>query len=272
MIMQSEPVSETVPLGRPGDLNRIPAHWLLAQMGKKVLRPGGLELTREMLAALRIGRGDDVVEFAPGLGVTARLTLQRHPTSYVAIERDQAAAEHVARILTAPHQRCAMGTAQETGLPSQCASVVYGEAMLTMQPAATKDQIVAEAARLLRPGGRYGIHELALVPTDIDAAKQEEVSKAFGQTIHHLVRPLTEDGWRHLMESHGFSVEFSRTAPMHLLEPARVIRDESLTGAIRFIFNVLTHRQARSRVVELRRLFRAHKDNVGALVLVATRK
>ncbi|MFP4173650.1 MAG: SAM-dependent methyltransferase, partial [Candidatus Hydrogenedentota bacterium] len=36
-------------------MERMPGHWVLAQMGKRVLRPGGMELTRAMLEALAIG-------------------------------------------------------------------------------------------------------------------------------------------------------------------------------------------------------------------------
>ena len=52
---------------------KLPGHWLLAKMGKRVLRPGGLQLTNQLLTALDIQPTDEVVEFAPGLGVTARL-------------------------------------------------------------------------------------------------------------------------------------------------------------------------------------------------------
>ena len=31
-------------------LEKMPGHWVLARMGKRVLRPGGLELTRRLLA------------------------------------------------------------------------------------------------------------------------------------------------------------------------------------------------------------------------------
>jgi hypothetical protein len=62
-------------------VKKMPGHWLLARMGKRVLRPGGLELTHRLLAQLAIGSNDEVVEFAPGLGVTARLTLTRSPKS-----------------------------------------------------------------------------------------------------------------------------------------------------------------------------------------------
>ena len=36
------------------DTRKMPGHWVLARMGKRVLRPGGLELTRRMLESLDI--------------------------------------------------------------------------------------------------------------------------------------------------------------------------------------------------------------------------
>lgn len=141
-------------------LKTMPGHWLLARLGKRVLRPGGVELTRRMLDELDILPSDAVVEFAPGLGFTARLTLNRRPYSYTAIEQEEAAAQTVSRILPGPRQRCLVGSAEDTGLPGMSATVVYGEAMLTMQTPDLKCRILKEAYRLLKPGGRYGIHEL----------------------------------------------------------------------------------------------------------------
>ena len=45
----------------------LPGHWLLARLGKRVLRPGGRELTHRMLDAATLP-GAEVVELAPGLG------------------------------------------------------------------------------------------------------------------------------------------------------------------------------------------------------------
>lgn len=112
---------------------KMPGHWLLARLGKRVLRPGGRQLTRRMIEALNICPSDAVVEFAPGLGDTARLTLKRHPASYTAVERDKDAAALVQKILQGPNQRCVVGLAENTGLPDVSATVVYGEAMLSMQ-------------------------------------------------------------------------------------------------------------------------------------------
>jgi SAM-dependent methyltransferase len=253
-------------------VKKMPGHWLLARMGKRVLRPGGLELTGRLLADLAIGPTDDVVEFAPGLGVTARLTLARNPKSYTAIERNQDAAAIVARYLAAPHQRCIEGTAEETGLPDESASVVYGEAMLSMQAATTKARIIAEAARLLKPGGRYGIHELCLTPDDVDQATRDAIQRGLSDEIHVGVRPLTAGEWSELLESAGFTVVAQHTAPMHLLEPARLVRDEGFLGAIRFAWNVAWHPSARRRVLAMRRIFRRYRHHLAAIAVVVEKR
>ncbi len=49
------------------DANRMPGHWLLARLGKRVLRPGGLELTRRLVESLDIRSSGSVAELAPGL-------------------------------------------------------------------------------------------------------------------------------------------------------------------------------------------------------------
>src|SRR5690606_29165362 len=65
-----------------------PGHWVLARLGKKILRPGGLAATRMLLSQMNITRTDHMVEFAPGLGVTAQMILDKKPASYTAVERD----------------------------------------------------------------------------------------------------------------------------------------------------------------------------------------
>jgi SAM-dependent methyltransferase len=252
-------------------IEKMPGHWLLAKMGKRVLRPGGWELTERLLADLAITTSDDVVEFAPGFGITARMTLARKPQSYIAVEREPAAAAAVATYLVGPNQRCILGTAEETGLPDCSASVVYGEAMLSMQPGAAKANIIAEAARLLRPGGRYGIHELCLMPDDIDESIRAAIQHEMSGDIHVGVRPLTGNEWCELLMAAGLTITAKHNAPMHLLEPARLVRDEGLLGAIRFVWNVARNPVARRRVRAMRRTFRKYRQHVAAIALVCTK-
>ncbi len=252
-------------------VEKMPGHWVLAKMGKRVLRPGGLELTRRLLDDLNIGTGDRVVEFAPGLGVTARLTLARNPDCYVAVERDSKAAATLDRYLTAPKQHCVRGTAEETGLPTASASVVYGEAMLSMQQPGAKMRIVTEAARLLEPGGRYGIHELCLTPDDVDLATSDAIRHGLSGEIRVGVRPLTGRESRELLAAAGLTVVAEHTAPMHLLEPRRMVSDEGLLRAIRFAWNVAWNSEARRRILAMRRVFRTYRKNLAAITLVAVK-
>lgn len=270
VMSHDEKLNESLPGGELSAA-RMPGHWLLARMGKRVLRPGGLELTRRMLEALDIQPSDAVVELAPGLGVTAKLTLSRRPASYTAIERDEAAAQTVRRYLTGPQCRCLVGLAEDTGLPGLSATVVYGEAMLSMQAAGRKALVTREAFRLLRPGGRYGIHELCVVPDDIDELLKHDIQKELTQAIHHGVQPLPRRQWRDLLASEGFIVRDDATAPMHLLEPARLIRDEGIRGSVRFARNLLLDRQARRRVLAMRRVFRRYDQHLAAIMLVGVK-
>jgi SAM-dependent methyltransferase len=264
-------VEMTLP-GEQLKVQRMPGHWVLARLGKRVLRPGGMQLTRWMLSELRIQQHDDVVEFAPGMGMTARLTLELKPKSYTAVERDAAAAKIVSSYLSDSQQRCVVGTAESTGLPEACATVVYGEAMLTMQTDDTKRQIVSEAHRLLKAGGRYGIHEMNFAVDRLDDLSKTATEKELTGVVHHGVRPLTLSEWKTLLEAEGFIVQSVQLAPMSLLEPLRLIQDEGVAGALRFGWNVLRNKEARRRVLEMRSTFRRNRKQLGAVAIIATKQ
>lgn len=258
--------------GEELDVAKMPGHWLLARLGKRVLRPGGLGMTQALLTELSIGADDDVVEFAPGLGGTARMILEQKPASYVGIERDTKAAQWTAhRLPKQANISVIVGGADHTNLAGGCASVVLGEAMLSMNTQAHKEQIVREAFRLLRPGGRYGIHELAVVPDEMPREREEEINHALSATIHVGARPLPTQEWKTLMENVGFRIVRAGHAPMHLLRPKRLIEDEGIVGTLRLAKNVLIDAPARRRVIAMRRVFERYRENLSAVFLVAQR-
>lgn len=245
----------------------VQGHRLLARLGKRVLRPGGVELTRVLLALADVADAD-VVELAPGLGRTAAEIIERRPRSYRGVDRSVESALTVGPIV-AGHGDVRVGDAADTGLPDASADVVLGEAMLTMQGDKAKDGIVAEAARLLRPGGRYAIHELALTPDALDGEAQVDVRQALARSIKVNARPLTSAGWQGLLTRHGLVVDSVRTAPMALLQPRRIVADEGFLGALRFARNLLIRRDDRRRVAAMRRAFRRNGDHLIAIAIVA---
>lgn len=254
---------------RPDD--NVQGHWLLARLGKRVLRPGGVELTHTLLARAEVTDAD-VLELAPGLGRTATEIIARRPRSYLGAESDPTAA-HLVRGVLQEHPGVSgevrVADAADTGLADASTDVVVGEAMLTMQGDATKHAIVAEATRVLRPQGRYAIHELALTPDSVPAEVGTEIRQSLARAIKVNARPLTVAEWSTLLTSHGLVVDHVATAPMALLEPRRLVRDEGLLGALRFARNLVIHRDARRRVLLMRRTFRRHRERLAAVAIVA---
>lgn len=252
--------------------DKMQGHWVLARAGKRVLRPGGIELTRQMLDALAVSPQDSVVEFAPGLGITAAMVLKRRPVAYWGVEREPAAAGCLRDRLAGTKAEIVLGLAEQSGLPGGCATVVYGEAMLSMQSPEQKNRIVAEARRLLAPGGRYGIHELCYSPDNLPDLLRHEIQAALSKEIHVGVQPLSPSEWTRLFEHNGLKVTWSTEAPMHLLEPQRVLRDEGLRGSLRIAFNVATNPKLRHRMFAMRQLFTKYREHLRAISLVGQRE
>lgn len=256
-------------LGGDVPLARMPAHWMLGRLGKKVMRPGGLQPSLHMLDALAITAADDVVDMWPGLGVTTERMLRAHPRSYVAVERGPAEAARVRRVLTGDRQTCVVRPVHKTGLPDDAASVVYGEALLTLEHDRRKTQIVAEAARLLRRGGRYGIHELLLTPDSLTEAAKDDIGRTLTKTLRVGARPLTLPEWRRLLDDGGFDVEFEETGAMTLLDVGTFLSDEGVLGSLAFTGRCLAHPSVIGPIAQMWRVFRRYRDNLGAVVITA---
>lgn len=253
-------------------LNYDQGHWLLAKMGKKVLRPGGKELTLQLMEKLAISKEDDVVEFAPGMGYTAGITLAKNPKSYTGVELNEEAAGMLRKKINGPKRQIVIGNACCAPVDGAAADKLYAEAMLTMQADHRKAEIMGEAHRILRPGGLYGIHEIALVPDDMPEEGKKKIQRELAQTIKVNARPLTRSEWVNMLESAGFEVESIMTNPMHLLETRRLIDDEGFFRFLKITWNILTHGKARKRILEMRKVFRRYDKSMEAIAIVARKK
>lgn len=256
---------------RDRDEAHLQGHWLLAKLGKKVLRPGGKKLTNWMIDNAN-PTNKRVVEFAPGLGITAAEILDRNPKTYTGVDQDPDAA--TATTLSTKQARLGIptevinGVASDTGLPAGSADLVVGEAMLTMQGEKGKAAIVSEANHILATGGRYAIHELLLTPNNVDQTVADNLRKALATTIKVNARPLTATEWSELLENNGFKVLSIKVAPMGLLQPKQMIEDEG-PRVLKIMFNLARNPQARKRVLAMRKVFSENAQNLGAISIIA---
>ena len=253
------------------EAGRMQGHWLLAKLGKRILRPGGRALTAKLLEQAKPTGDDDIVELGPGVGATAEVLLRANPRSYRGVDPNPEGRDAVKNILKKhPRADYVVADARETGLEDACADLVVGEAMLTIQDDAGKNAIVAEAARLLRPGGRYAIHEMAWLPDHTDE-ERETARRELSRVIKVGARPLTLEGWTELLATHGLEAEWHDRAPLHLLEPRRIVSDEGLWGALRFWNNARRLPGASDRLKAMRQGFQLQGKLMGGIVILARR-
>lgn len=244
-------------------------HWLLSKMGKKVLRPGGKELTHKLIDALHISNKDRVLEFAPGMGYTALQVLKKNPETYTGVELNEAAASLLSNKINGTNQKIIIGNASKVPLEDNCVDKLYGEAMLTMHANHRKSEIIKEAHRLLKKGGLYGIHELGLTPDNLDEATKATIQKELSLCIKVNARPLTQQEWVSLLEQEGFRIVSISTNAMLLLDTARIIDDEGFFRSLKIGFNIIRQPKARRRINEMRCVFNRYKKQMNAVAIVA---
>lgn len=255
-----------------GNIEKMSGHWLLAKVGKKVLRPGGKVLTLKMLDGLSVGPNDDVAEFAPGLGFTAQKVLEKNPKSYVGIDADNEAIAFLKNKFRSSIADFENGNAAETGLKTAAKTKVYGEAMLTMHVDHRKSEIIREANRILKPNGLYAIHELALTPDSLDENIKKQIQRELAEAIKVNARPLTLEEWKTLLRNEGFRIVKTETAPMHLLKSSRIISDEGLGGFLKIVKNIFFQPEIKKRILEMRNIFRKHEKNMCAVMIIAAKQ
>src|SRR5699024_5781216 len=134
----------------------------------------------------------------------AQLLFDQQPKSYVGIELNEEACARLIERFSAPHHDFINTSAAKTGLPSGSVDKIIGEAMLTMQADHRKAGIIKEAYRILKPGGTYAIHELGLVPDDIDPQIKKDIQLKLAKEIKINARPLTKKEWFGQLEKQGF--------------------------------------------------------------------
>lgn len=251
------------------DISQAQGHWILARMGKKVLRPGGRDLTEKLIQSLNITHNDEIAEFAPGLGFTAALALKKSPKSYIGIDADENAVKFLNQKIKGKHISFVQGNAAHTQILSESKDKVYGEAMLTMHADHRKSEIIQEAHRILKSGGTYAIHELGLFPSNITEEVKSEIQKDLALAIKVNARPLTETEWRTLLEKEGFKITNIQTNKMRLLEPGRIIHDEGFFRTLKIGYNILTNSKARKRIFQMRKTFTKHKQHINAVAITA---
>jgi SAM-dependent methyltransferase len=244
-------------------------HQVLAAAGKKILRPGGKVATEQLFQWADFKPGDTVLELASSFGDSAIALAQRFGVNVVGVEKNPDSVQR-ARV-----QVEAAGLSRQITLIegdifhlehiSETFDHILAEAILTMQSPDGKARILSGVRDRLKPGGKFLSHEL------LAQAYEEEIHQLLAQTIRANSTPLSEANWISACTAAGLAVQQHQTGPLGLLNIGRMIQDEGLFSTLRILGNILTRPNLRKRVLGMRRAFRQYQQDLGYIVLCATR-
>jgi SAM-dependent methyltransferase len=254
-------------------------------------RPGGPDMSEVLLDGLHLRQGDRIVEIWPGSGATTREILPMLPRSYRGIARDAACAERLDHSMRKHPDLQALlmraraegeytgflpGRPDATGLPAESATAVFGECVLTPLTHDEKVAVVTEAARLLPPGGRLGLHELCLTPRpgwnetldhELAGQVQDDLEAHAGPGLH----PLALDQWRDVVEQGGLVVTATRVGEAEPPSITTLLRDEGWRGLMRAAGHGARDWTSVSRLRGLSYCMSHHTEGLGAIVVIAER-
>ena len=139
--------------------------------------------------------------------------------------------------------------------------------MLTMLTGDSKDRALAEYARVLKPGG-------LLLTQDVcfrckSSTLQKELRAGLSRAINVNVEPLTSDGWKSRIESHGFVTE-QKVGAMTVMDPEGMIHDEGVESALKIMFNAMKQ-ENHEMFSNMFRFFNSHKDELGYVASFSTK-
>lgn len=235
-------------------------HLFLAELGKKRLRPGGIEATNWLMEQGQFTADKKVLEVACNMGTTLIEVAQEYQCQITGVDIDREALEKAQQnINQAGLQKIVKvqtGNALKLPFEDNTFDIVINEAMLTMLDDRSKHKALNEYYRVLKPGGKLLTHDISLT---------DHVESQLSQTIKMRVAPLTVEDWLTHYQSVGFKKTDQRTGKMSLMSPIGLIRDEGFRGATRIIKNGLKT-ENRKQFLSMSRFFRHQQKNLRYIV------
>jgi SAM-dependent methyltransferase len=166
----------------------------------------------ETVLDLGSGAGADVLISARRVGPTGRAIGLDMTDEMLALARANAAAAGV------ENAEFLKGYLEEIPLPDASVDVVISNCVINL--AADKPAVIREAARVLRPGGRFAVSDV-IAADDLDEATRADVAAWTGC----IAGALTESEFRAALAGAGFEdVEITPTHGVHALATAAIIR------------------------------------------------
>ena len=214
------------------ELEPLDPYTLLAVLGKKVIRPGGLGASETIFRIADLQAGQKVLDIGCGVGTTAIQLTSRFACRVTAVDIDKRMIEYAKTNIrkAGMAEQIALKRGDIQALPF--ADGVFDAVTIEAVSMFTRDQgaSIKEAVRVCRPGGYVFDHEFVWAESPPD-----ELRYLFDTMVCPGMSFDTEREWIELYQSAGQEDTQCISVPFDLLTPRGMLRDEGLTGTVAFI-------------------------------------
>ena len=202
----------------------------MAELGKRVIHPGGRRSTEELLALAQMRGGQRVLDVGCGVGTTAVDIAERFGCEVAAVDIDEAmvakARETVARRGLDGGVVVRRGDIQALEFDEESFDVVIVEAVTMF---VDRFRAASEVLRVCRRGGRVLDHEFIWRKSPTPS-----VRRIFTGEVCPGIDFDSARDWEQLYRRAGLVDLKSTTGPFAMMTPAGFVRDEGLGGSLRF--------------------------------------
>ena len=164
------------------------------------LHPGGLGLTNQLGRLMGLEPGNVVADLASARGESAQALGRVFRCDVLGVEFGAEAVRH-AHDATPSKSRARFVRGDAENLPLKTSAFDAAVCECSMSLFMNKPRAVAETARLLKPGGKFGLSDVTIEP----GALPPELEGDLGQVLC-MTSALTADGYVDLLEDGGFAV------------------------------------------------------------------
>ncbi len=209
-------------------------HNFLARIGKKRLRPGGVNATRWLIDKGAFSEQTRVLEVACNMCTTSIELAKKFNCNIVGIDLDTKALEkakiNIRKANLENRIEVIQGNALKLPFADNTFDIVINEAMLTMLSPKAKKKAISEYYRVLKPGGKLLTHDVAYLNPQL-----EQIILELRKTININVSPLRVA--ESVFKQSGFSSVESTNGEMTLMSLKGMIKDEGLLNTLNIIKN-----------------------------------
>jgi ubiquinone/menaquinone biosynthesis C-methylase UbiE len=235
-------------------------------VGRKILHPGGLKATNEVIELLKIKKNHKVLDLACGKGLTSIYLAKKYGCQVVGIdirEKSIGEATYLSKKKGVSHLvSFKVADASKLPISNNEFDIIVSQAILGLVENKTK--VIEEIVRVLKLGGCFGGIEVSWKKQPsvdfLNAAK----NAICGICVNNIE---TYAGWEAFLSNNRIKNLVINKFDMGR-SLSEMIRDEGITNGLKIILTLMTHSKIKNRMMNLFNFFKLNSDYIGYCIYI----